>query len=567
MQRKWWHDAVIYQIYPKSFMDSNGDGIGDLKGITSKLDYLKKLGITAIWLSPVYKSPMDDNGYDIADYEAIADIFGSMEDMENLIAEGQKRDIKIIMDLVVNHTSDEHAWFVEARENPDSLERNYYIWRDEPNDLDSIFGGSAWQYDEKAGQYYLHFFSKKQPDLNWENEALRQKIYKMMNFWIDKGIGGFRMDVIDMIGKVPGQKIVNNGPMLHPYLQEMNRATFGEKDLLTVGETWGATPEIAKQYSDPKNHELSMVFQFEHIGLQYKPNQPKWDVADELDVPKLKEIFAKWQNELGVEEGWNSLFWNNHDLPRVVSIWGNATKYREKSAKALAILLHLMRGTPYIYQGEEIGMTNYPFKTLEEVEDIESLNYAREALEKGVPLDNIMASIRAIGRDNARTPMQWNAHQQAGFSTGQSWLAVNPNYSTINVEAALEDSNSIFYTYQKLIQLRKDNDWLVTADFKLLETADKVFAYLRETTTKKYLIVMNFSNEEQSFVLENTVKEVLIANTDVTKILQTHKLQGWDAFCVEIEQKDWQELDIKNTVRNSTVFFMSSSILGSKESN
>lgn len=539
MQRKWWHDAVIYQIYPKSFMDSNGDGIGDLKGITSKLDYLKKLGITAIWLSPVYKSPMDDNGYDngydIADYEAIADIFGSMEDMENLIAEGQKRDIKIIMDLVVNHTSDEHAWFVEARENPDSLERNYYIWRDEPNDLDSIFGGSAWQYDEKAGQYYLHFFSKKQPDLNWENEALRQKIYKMMNFWIDKGIGGFRMDVIDMIGKVPGQKIVNNGPMLHPYLQEMNRATFGEKDLLTVGETWGATPEIAKQYSDPKNHELSMVFQFEHIGLQYKPNQPKWDVADELDVPKLKEIFAKWQNELGVEEGWNSLFWNNHDLPRVVSIWGNATKYREKSAKALAILLHLMRGTPYIYQGEEIGMTNYPFKTLEEVEDIESLNYAREALEKGVPLDNIMASIRAIGRDNARTPMQWNAHQQAGFSTGQSWLAVNPNYSTINVEAALEDSNSIFYTYQKLIQLRKDNDWLVTADFKLLETADKVFAYLRETTTKKYLIVMNFSNEEQSFVLENTVKEVLIANTDVTKILQTHKLQGWDAFCVEIE--------------------------------
>lgn len=447
MQRKWWHDAVIYQIYPKSFMDSNGDGIGDLKGITSKLDYLKKLGITAIWLSPVYKSPMDDNGYDIADYEAIADIFGSMEDMENLIAEGQKRDIKIIMDLVVNHTSDEHAWFVEARENPDSLERNYYIWRDEPNDLDSIFGGSAWQYDEKAGQYYLHFFSKKQPDLNWENEALRQKIYKMMNFWIDKGIGGFRMDVIDMIGKVPGQKIVNNGPMLHPYLQEMNRATFGEKDLLTVGETWGATPEIAKQYSDPKNHELSMVFQFEHIGLQYKPNQPKWDVADELDVPKLKEIFAKWQNELGVEEGWNSLFWNNHDLPRVVSIWGNATKYREKSAKALAILLHLMRGTPYIYQGEEIGMTNYPFKTLEEVEDIESLNYAREALEKGVPLDNIMASIRAIGRDNARTPMQWNAHQQAGFSTGQSWLAVNPNYSTINVEAALEDSNSIFGNY------------------------------------------------------------------------------------------------------------------------
>lgn len=382
MQEKWWHNAVVYQVYPKSFMDSNGDGVGDLPGITSKLDYLAKLGITAIWLSPVYDSPMDDNGYDIADYQAIAAIFGTMEDMDQLIAEAKKRDIRIIMDLVVNHTSDEHAWFVEACENSNSPERDYYIWRDEPNDLDSIFSGSAWEYDEKSGQYYLHFFSKKQPDLNWENKKLRQKIYEMMNFWIDKGIGGFRMDVIDMIGKIPDEKVVNNGPMLHPYLKEMNQATFGDKDLLTVGETWGATPEIAKLYSDPKGQELSMVFQFEHIGLQYQEGQPKWHYQKELNIAKLKEIFNKWQTELGVEDGWNSLFWNNHDLPRIVSIWGNDQEYREKSAKAFAILLHLMRGTPYIYQGEEIGMTNYPFETLDQVEDIESLNYAREALEK-----------------------------------------------------------------------------------------------------------------------------------------------------------------------------------------
>jgi len=314
MQEKWWHNAVVYQVYPKSFMDSNGDGIGDLPGITSKLDYLAKLGITAIWLSPVYDSPMDDNGYDIADYQAIAAIFGTMEDMDELIAEAKKRDIRIIMDLVVNHTSDEHAWFVEACENPDSPERDYYIWRDEPNDLESIFSGSAWEYDEKSGQYYLHFFSKKQPDLNWENEKLRQKIYEMMNFWIDKGIGGFRMDVIDMIGKIPDEKVVNNGPMLHPYLKEMNQATFGDKDLLTVGETWGATPEIAKLYSDPKGQELSMVFQFEHICLQYQEGQPKWHYQKELNIAKMKEIFNKWQTELGVEDGWNSLFWNNHEI-------------------------------------------------------------------------------------------------------------------------------------------------------------------------------------------------------------------------------------------------------------
>ena len=534
MQEKWWHNAVVYQVYPKSFMDSNGDGIGDLPGITSKLDYLAKLGITAIWLSPVYDSPMDDNGYDIADYQAIAAIFGTMEDMDQLIAEAKKRDIRIIMDLVVNHTSDEHAWFVEACENPDSPERDYYIWRDEPNDLDSIFSGSAWEYDEKSGQYYLHFFSKKQPDLNWENEKLRQKIYEMMNFWIDKGIGGFRMDVIDMIGKIPDEKVVNNGPMLHPYLKEMNQVNFGDLDLLTVGETWGATPEIAKLYSDPKGQELSMVFQFEHICLQYQEGQPKWHYQKELNIAKLKEIFNKWQTELGVEDGWNSLFWNNHDLPRIVSIWGNDQEYREKSAKAFAILLHLMRGTPYIYQGEEIGMTNYPFETLDQVEDIESLNYAREALEKGVPMEEIMDSIRVIGRDNARTPMQWDENKNAGFSTGQPWLAVNPNYQTINVQEALANSDSIFYTYQKLVQIRKENSWLIRADFELLDTADKVFAYIRKDGDRRFLVVANLSNEEQDLIVEGNVKSVLIENTLAQEVFEKQILAPWDAFCVEL---------------------------------
>ena len=536
MQKHWWHKATIYQIYPKSFMDSNGDGIGDLKGITSKLDYLQKLGITALWLSPVYDSPMDDNGYDIANYEAIADIFGDMSDMDELLAEAKKRDIQIVMDLVVNHTSDEHAWFIEARENPESPERDFYIWRDEPNELVSIFSGSAWEYDETSGQYYLHFFSKKQPDLNWENPQLRQKVYDMMNFWIDKGIGGFRMDVIDMIGKIPDQLIDTNGPKLHDYIKEMNQASFGKHDLLTVGETWGATPEIAKQYSNPDNQELSMVFQFEHIGLQHKPDSPKWEYEKELDVSALKAIFNKWQTELELGQGWNSLFWNNHDLPRILSMWGDTGVYREKSAKALAILLHLMRGTPYIYQGEEIGMTNYPFRTLEELNDIESLNYAKEALEKGVSLEVIMEQIRRVGRDNARTPMQWDTSKNAGFSTAdKTWLAVNPNYKDINVASALANPDSIFYTYQKLVELRKTKDWLIDADFELLETADKVFAYIRKTLDSSYLVAVNLSDQEQDFDYDVDGIEVIIANTELKSIAEQGKLQAWDALCVKVK--------------------------------
>ncbi|HEL0690098.1 TPA: alpha-glucosidase [Streptococcus equi subsp. zooepidemicus] len=536
MEKHWWHKATIYQIYPRSFMDTSGNGIGDLKGITGKLDYLQELGITAIWLSPVYQSPMDDNGYDISDYQAIADIFGDMADMDELLDEAKQRGIKIIMDLVVNHTSDEHAWFVEARENPDSPKRDYYIWRDQPNNLMSIFSGSAWEYDDASGQYYLHLFSKKQPDLNWENAELRQSIYDMMNFWIDKGIGGFRMDVIDLIGKIPDSEITGNGPRLHEYLKEMNQASFGNHDLMTVGETWGATPEIARQYSRPENKELSMVFQFEHIGLQHKPNAPKWDYAAELNVPALKEIFSKWQTELKLGEGWNSLFWNNHDLPRVVSIWGNDTVYREKSAKAMAILLHLMRGTPYIYQGEEIGMTNYPFERLSDVNDIESLNYAKEAIANGMSEEIVLDSICRVGRDNARTPMQWSSQKNAGFSTAdQTWLPVNPNHQEINVANALADPDSVFYTYQKLIQLRQTQDWLVEADYQLLQTSDKVFAYKRQLGREIYLVVVNLSNQEQFFEESLHKVQVIISNTDVQAVVESQQLEPWDAFCVKLE--------------------------------
>lgn len=537
MEKHWWHKATIYQIYPRSFMDTSGNGIGDLKGITGKLDYLQKLGITAIWLSPVYQSPMDDNGYDISDYQAIADIFGDMADMDELLDEAKQRGIKIIMDLVVNHTSDEHAWFVEARENPDSPKRDYYIWRDQPNNLMSIFSGSAWEYDDASGQYYLHLFSKKQPDLNWENAELRQSIYDMMNFWIDKGIGGFRMDVIDLIGKIPDSEITGNGPRLHEYLKEMNQASFGNHDLMTVGETWGATPEIARQYSRPENKELSMVFQFEHIGLQHKPNASKWDYAAELNVPALKEIFSKWQTELKLGEGWNSLFWNNHDLPRVVSIWGNDTVYREKSAKAMAILLHLMRGTPYIYQGEEIGMTNYPFERLSDVNDIESLNYAKEAMANGMSEEAVLDCICRVGRDNARTPMQWSSQKNAGFSTAdQIWLPVNPNHQEINVASALANPDSVFYTYQKLIQLRQTQDWLVEADYQLLQTSDKVFAYKRQLGREIYLVVVNLSNQEQFFEESLHKAQVVISNTDVQAVVESQQLEPWDAFCVKLDE-------------------------------
>ncbi|MCI1479036.1 MAG: alpha-glucosidase [Clostridium beijerinckii] len=525
MDKKWWKESVVYQVYPRSFNDSNGDGIGDLRGIIEKLDYLKELGIDVIWLSPVYKSPNDDNGYDISDYEDIMDEFGTMEDMDDLIEEGNKRGIKILMDLVVNHTSDEHKWFIEAKKSKDNPYRDYYIWRDpvngeEPNDLRSTFSGSAWQYDETTGEYYLHLFSKKQPDLNWENEEVRNRIYKMMNFWIDKGIGGFRMDVIELIGKIPDKKVTHNGPKLHEYIREMNKKTFGGKDLLTVGETWGCTTEIAKKYSNPDDSELSMIFQFEHILLDQQPGKEKWDLKP-LELLDLKKALSRWQVELE-GTGWNSLFWNNHDVPRIVSRWGNDKEYRVESAKMLATLLHGMKGTPYIYQGEELGMTNVRFESLEDYKDIETLNMYNERKKQGYTHEEIMLSIYTKGRDNARTPIQWDDSQNAGFTSGQPWLKVNPNYKEINAESQLKDENSIFNYYKKLIKIRKSNPVVVYGKYELmLEENKEIFAYTRTLENEMLLVICNFTGNETEFVLERKFefksKELLISNYNVNE--------------------------------------------------
>ncbi len=502
-------------------MDSNNDGIGDIKGIISKLDYLKELGIDVIWLSPVYKSPNDDNGYDISDYKDIMDEFGTMEDMDELLKEANSRNIKIVMDLVLNHTSDEHKWFIEAINNPNSKYRDYYVFRDpvdgkEPNGLGSIFGGSAWELDEKSGQYYLHLFSKKQPDLNWANEDMRNELYGMINFWLDKGVGGFRLDVIDLIGKQPDIGITSNGPKLHEYIHEMNRKSFGNKDLLTVGETWGATPEIAKLYSNPSRKELSMIFQFEHIVLDEIQGKSKWDLAP-LNFVRLKEVFNKWQTELK-NEGWNSLFWNNHDLPRIVSRWGNDSKeYRELSAKMLATILHMQMGTPYIYQGEEIGMTNVYFDNIDDYRDIELLNMYKERIDAGYDKKDIMKSIYEKGRDNARTPMQWDDSINGGFSKATPWIATNQNYKEINVKNNIEDENSIFNHYKKLIQIRKENEVVLYDDFELLyKDHNSIFAYIRELNNEKILVVSNFYGENEKFILNKELKykncEILLSN-------------------------------------------------------
>ncbi|CAM4384711.1 glycoside hydrolase family 13 protein [Paenibacillus typhae] len=538
---KWWQTAVIYQIYPRSFQDSDGDGIGDLRGIINRLDYLGQLGITAIWLSPVYKSPNDDNGYDISDYKDIMSEFGTMKDMDELIEQARNRNIRIIMDLVVNHTSDEHPWFIEARKGKDNPYRDYYIWRDPvnggvPNSLRSTFSGSAWELDEASGQYFLHLFSRRQPDLNWENSKVRQEVWAMMNFWLDKGVGGFRMDVIDLVGKIPDQEITGNGPKLHEYLQEMNRETFGKHDVLTVGETWGATPEAAKLYSNPDRNELSMVFQFEHIGLDQQEGGEKWDLKP-LAVNELKQVLAKWQTELG-NEGWNSLFWNNHDLPRIVSRWGDDRQYRVQSAKMFAILLHLMKGTPYIYQGEELGMTNYPVQEISEVQDIESINMYHERLAGGYTREEIIHSINAKGRDNARTPIQWDASPNGGFTTGKPWLPVNPNYTEINMKANLEDPDSVFHCYRKLIELRKNNPIVVWGDFELVTgVPDQVFMYFRRYEGQTWLVTANFSREAVALKLPGIGQagELIIANYSREDVdFSQLQLQPYEAFAVKL---------------------------------
>ena len=541
METKWWQKSVVYQIYPRSFCDSNNDGIGDINGIRSKLGYLEKLGIEVIWLSPVYCSPNDDNGYDISDYYDISPEFGTLDEMKALLKEAKAHNIKIIMDLVVNHTSDEHKWFIEAKTNKNSKYRDYYIWQkgeknNPPNDLLSCFGGSAWEYDETSQEYYLHFFSKKQPDLNWENKDMRKDIWQMMNFWIDLGVGGFRMDVIDMIGKVPDLKIKENGPKLHEYIQEMHRETLQDKDLLTVGECWGANPQIAQLFSSPDRHELSMVFQFEHIMLDQEGSD-KWNLK-KLDLIELKKVFTKWQKELN-GKGWNSLFWNNHDLPRIVSRWGNDGDYRVLSAKMLATLLHGMKGTPYIYQGEEIGMTNVPFQTIDEFPDIETQNIYQERLKAGFTEEETMYAIRAKARDNARTPMQWNAEKNAGFTEGIPWYRVNPNYKEINVEQALADPESVFYHYQKLIQLRKEHEVMVYGTYQLLFPEDEdLYIYTRTLEEEKWLIVCNFHEKTRKLQCKRAGQVMLSNYADTPAAEKITELRPYEAVIYQMESWD-----------------------------
>lgn len=520
MEKTWWKESVVYQIYPRSFCDGNGDGIGDLKGIISKLPYLADLGVDVIWLSPVYKSPNDDNGYDISDYRDIMDEFGSMSDFDEMLKTAHSYGLKIVMDLVVNHTSDEHAWFMESRKSQVNPYRDYYIWKkgkgnQPPNNWSSNFSGSAWEYDETTDMYYLHLFSKKQPDLNWENETVRKEVYRMMKWWLDKGIDGFRMDVINMISKteglpdgelIPGTPYgdrlpyVMNGPRVHEYLQEMNREVLSKYDILTVGEAPCTSVEDAQKYTGSDRHELNMIFQFEHMDVDGE-NGSKW-TDRRFALTDLKKSLSKWQTGLD-KTGWNSLYWNNHDQPRVVSRFGNDGQYWEESAKMLGTCLHMLQGTPYIYQGEEIGMTNISFSSIEEYKDIETLNAYRELTESGaVTPQDMLRYIHRKSRDNARTPMQWDDSKNAGFSEAEPWIRVNPNYKKINVKNQTADSASIFHYYKKLIRLRKENPVIVYGSYELLCPEDEnIFAYVRRYEEKRLLVVCSFSETPSEFVL------------------------------------------------------------------
>ena len=528
-KKDWWKEAVIYQIYPKSFQDSNGDGIGDLPGITSRLDYLHKLGVDALWLCPVLASPQVDNGYDVSDYRSIDPMFGTMEDMRTLIREARARGIGILMDLVLNHTSDQHRWFQQACQGRDNPYHDYYIWRDGvpgalPNEMRAAFGGPAWTYIPELGQYYFHQFAPQQPDLNWANPAVRQELYKMIRFWMDEGVAGFRLDVIDQVGKDPDRQITANGPRLMEFLHELNRETWGGKNLVTVGEAWGADIPRARQYSAPDGSVFSMVFQFEQMCLDHEAD--KW-VPKAMALPELKASIARWQQGLhGC--GWNSLFWDNHDLPRIVSRWGDDGERRVDSAKALAVALHGLQGTPYIYQGEELGMTNAPYP-LEELRDLESINAYHEMVEKGMPEADALAAIHRMMRDNARTPMQWTDGPHAGFTSGTPWMMVNPNYTRINAAAALADPGSVFYTYQKLIALRKAHPVFVEGDFTLLCPEDEqVFAYLRRGAGQELLAAVNLSGRSAPFALPEAFAgcEPLLATQGA---LQAGVLRPWEA--------------------------------------
>lgn len=551
MNRTWWKEGVVYQIYPRSFCDSNGDGIGDLKGIQSKLDYLKELGINVIWMSPVYKSPNDDNGYDISDYQDIMTEFGTMEDFDELLAAAHERGIRIVMDLVVNHTSDEHPWFIESRSSKENPKRDYYIWRDavdghEPNNWGSSFSGSAWEWDEKTQMYYLHCFSKKQPDLNWENPKVRDDVFAMMDWWCRKGIDGFRMDVISMISKKDGLPDVPtdgglygncmygtcNGPHVHEYLQEMNQRVLSKYDLMTVGECAGVTIEEAKKYANAEGTELNMVFQFEHTSLD-SGTMDKW-CKKPIPLQELKANLSKWENELE-GKAWNSLYFCNHDQPRIVSRLGDDSPL---SAKCIATVLHMMQGTPYVYQGEELGMTNCPFGSIENYRDLESINAYHELTEAGLRQpEELLECIAYKSRDNARTPMQWNSSKNGGFTEGTPWIMVNPNYKEINAKQEMADPDSVFHYYQHLIALRRSSSWsdiIVYGHYELLAPENpQVFAYTREYKGRKLLVICNLSSEKVSFEIPDSVSwtqaDRLIGNYKYQELARKTELRPWEA--------------------------------------
>lgn len=558
-QDAWWKSAVVYQIYPRSFADSNGDGIGDLPGIIGKLDYLEQLGVDVIWLSPIYKSPQDDNGYDISDYQDIDPMFGTLDDVDRLLDEAHGRGIRVVMDLVVNHTSDEHPWFIESRSSKDNPKRDWYWWRParegmepgtpgaEPTNWSSFFSGSTWEYDETTGEYYLHLFSKRQPDLNWENPEVRHAVYEMMNWWLDRGIDGFRMDVINLISKVlplkdgivhegegrfgDGFPLFTNGPRVHEFMQEMYREVFEGRDkLLNVGEMPGVTIDEAKLFTDPARKELDMVFHFEHMGVDRE-----WGKFGhtKLHLPDLKAILGRWQEGLE-ESGWNSLYWNNHDQPRVVSRFGNDGEYRVESAKMLAAILHLQRGTPYIYQGEEIGMTNMPFASFDDFQDIEARNYYAAVKETpGFDPDALLANMAKSTRDNARTPMQWDASEHAGFTEGTPWMAINPNYRDINADAAVADEHSVFHFYRKLIDLRHTLPVVVNGDFRMLLPEDeRIYAYTRSLDGTTMLVLGNFSDDEAPVEIDDadawSASELVIGNYPAQEPASGITLRPWE---------------------------------------
>lgn len=555
MEKRWWKESVVYQIYPRSFCDSNGDGIGDLNGITGKLDYLKELGIDVIWLSPVYKSPNDDNGYDISDYQAIMDEFGTMEDFDRMFATAHEKGIKIMMDLVVNHTSDEHKWFIESRKSTDNPYRDYYIWRPAkedgslPNNWGSCFSGPAWEYDKTTDMYFLHLFSKKQPDLNWDNPAVRQDVFDMMNWWLKKGVDGFRMDVISLISKEPGLpdketgingyatfNVSANGPHVHEYLQEMRQKALNNADTITVGECSGVTLEEAKKYARSDEKELNMVFQFEHMDVDSDEKAGKWTTR-KMDLRNLKKILTRWQKGLQ-DIAWNSLYWENHDQPRSVSRFGNdSDEYREISAKMLATCIHMMQGTPYVYQGEELGMTNCPFNTLDNFRDLESINAFHELTEQGkMTEEDMMAAIGYKGRDNARTPMQWDDSAYAGFSTANPWIMVNPNYTKINAKDQVNREDSVFKYYQKLIKLRHESELIVYGTYDLILDDDKdIYAYIRTLGDEKLIVYCNFSENTREVELpeEFVNKKVLISNYSDAKANQKITLRPYEAIVIQ----------------------------------